>query len=692
MLQVSKSIRVQLLLIIGVALALLLTAASIGQLVALREVRQEPAIYLEAEDWVNQVSNNFRFQVQAWKDVLLRGSQPEAYERYLAGFERQEQLVRQQMQQLLAEVENPQVQSLGDTFLAQHQQIGDRYRQGLLAFQRSGFDHRAGDAVVAGIDGPPSATLLELVDLLDTLGDDFLADSTVTVSRIIYISLLVSLLVAIAAMLFLFRWLASNIIQPLASLQRSAEAVAKGDLDRHQSLGRADELGALDAAMLTMVTTLKRFNQLQQHMADQHALGMTDERIGSGEFSGAYQVMADKVNELAAGHINVQELIQTRVAEYAVGNLQHSMPELPGERQRITAAVNQVRLNLDGMKTEVLRLSQAAGRGDFSLRGDSKAYQFAFKDMVVALNELMEQGQFALQDVGTMLTALAKGDLSQQLSNGYQGAFGQLLNDANSSSSQLQGTVGGIKTIADAISAAANEIAVGNNDLSQRTEQQASSLQQTAASMEELSSTVTINAKNAQQANQLTQRATEIAVKGGNVIGQVVGTMDAINQSSQKIADIIGVIDGIAFQTNILALNAAVEAARAGEQGRGFAVVASEVRTLAQRSANAAKDIKVLISDSVSKITSGNQLVNESGSTMQEVVQAIKQVNELMADIASASIQQASSVSEVSKAVTQMDDMTQQNAAMVEQSAAAAASLAQQSEQLIHDMQRFQLS
>ena len=244
----------------------------------------------------------------------------------------------------------------------------------------------------------------------------------------------------------------------------------------------------------------------------------------------------------------------------------------------------------------------------------------------------------------------------------------------------------------ESIATASSQIAQGNQDLSSRTEQQASSLQQTAASMEELGSTVKQNADNARQANQLAQGASEVATRGGRVVAQVVDTMRGIQTSSQKIADIIGTIDGIAFQTNILALNAAVEAARAGEQGRGFAVVASEVRSLAQRSAEAAKEIKSLITDSVERVAAGSSLVDQAGSTMDEVVGAIRRVTDIMSEISAASTEQSQGVSQVGDSVSQMDKVTQQNAALVEESAAAADSLRQQAEALVQSVAVFRLA
>jgi methyl-accepting chemotaxis protein len=255
----------------------------------------------------------------------------------------------------------------------------------------------------------------------------------------------------------------------------------------------------------------------------------------------------------------------------------------------------------------------------------------------------------------------------------------------------LTETIANIKSAADTIATASSEIASGNLDLSGRTEQQAGSIEETASAMEQLTSTVKQNADNARQANQLAVSASEVAINGGNVVGQVVDTMGSINESSRKIVDIISVIDGIAFQTNILALNAAVEAARAGEQGRGFAVVASEVRSLAQRSSAAAKEIKILIDDSVSKVDVGSKLVQQAGITMEEVVASVKRVTDIVGEISSASQEQSAGISEVGQAITQMDESTQQNAALVEQAAATAQSLQDQAATLANLVGRFKL-
>jgi methyl-accepting chemotaxis protein len=286
---------------------------------------------------------------------------------------------------------------------------------------------------------------------------------------------------------------------------------------------------------------------------------------------------------------------------------------------------------------------------------------------------------------------IAAGDLTAEVKVVGRDETADLLRALKDMNESLRKIVAEVRGGTDSITTASAEIAQGNTDLSQRTEEQASSLEETASSMEELTSTVRQNADNARQANQLAASASEVAVKGGNVVGEVVGTMSAINEASKKIVDIIGVIDGIAFQTNILALNAAVEAARAGEQGRGFAVVASEVRSLAQRSAAAAKEIKELIGNSVDKVDAGTKLVDAAGKTMEEIVVSVKRVTDIMAEITAASQEQSSGIEQVNKAIAQMDEVTQQNSALVEEASAAAQSMKEQAALLAQAVAVFRL-
>ncbi|WP_304412707.1 methyl-accepting chemotaxis protein [Herminiimonas sp. CN] len=296
-----------------------------------------------------------------------------------------------------------------------------------------------------------------------------------------------------------------------------------------------------------------------------------------------------------------------------------------------------------------------------------------------------------LEDGVKVIHGIAAGDLTQKIEITSTNEIGKMLIGLKDMNDSLVRIVSEVRSGTETIATASGQIAAGNLDLSSRTEQQASALDKTASSMGDLTSTVKQNADNARQANQLAASASSVAVKGGEVVAHVVDTMSSINESSRKIVDIIGVIDGIAFQTNILALNAAVEAARAGEQGRGFAVVATEVRSLAQRSASAAKEIKSLIGDSVEKVEAGGKLVNEAGATMNEIVASVKRVTDIMGEISAASREQEAGIGEINQAITEMDGMTQQNAALVEEAAAAAGSLQDQADNLVQVVSLFKL-
>jgi len=331
---------------------------------------------------------------------------------------------------------------------------------------------------------------------------------------------------------------------------------------------------------------------------------------------------------------------------------------------------------------QIRSLVEDAARGEFTARLDAEAYEGFFKQMSELLNDLMSNSERSLTDIAGVIKQLAKGDLTGNIEADYQGLFGELKCDVNSTVENLRSMVENITDSAYSISDSASEISQGNNELSHRTEAQASSLEETASSMEQMTSAVKSNADNSRQASQLASGAREQAAAGGQVVDETVKAMTEISSSSGQITEIITVIDEIAFQTNLLALNAAVEAARAGEQGRGFAVVASEVRNLAQRSAEAAKEIKSLIKNSAEKVSEGSRLVGESGQTLEEIVTAVKKVCDIISEIAAASQEQSDGIEQVNKAIAQLDEVTQQNAALVEEAAASSETMDDQAQNL----------
>jgi len=482
------------------------------------------------------------------------------------------------------------------------------------------------------------------------------------------------------------------ILRPLQRAREVADNISNGDLSSTITIEHQDEIGALLSDFASMQEVLNQFISAQEGMAKKHEKGLISERIDTSRFSGAYRTMAEGLNSLVDSHIQVKMRIVDIITKYSKGDFSEDMEPLPGEKAKITASIVAVKHSLTAVSQEIKKLAAAGAQGNFTLRGDADHFSFLFQDLLRDLNQMIQTCDVGLNDVVRTAEALANADLTQKISSNYPGLFGKTTEAVNKTVHNLQELVIKIQDAADSIRTASGEIAAGNQDLSTRTEQQAASLEETVSSMEQLTSTVAQNAENARLANLLANTTLEIAIKGGTAVGNVVNTMNAIQDSSKKIVEIISVIDGIAFQTNILALNAAVEAARAGEQGRGFSVVAAEVRALAQRAAAAAKEIKVLIQDSATNVASGSRLVENAGATMKEIVTSIQQVTDLVANISAASAEQTSGIEQVNTAIIQMDEVTQQNAALVEEAAAAAESLKNQATMLASAVSVFRVN
>ena len=482
-----------------------------------------------------------------------------------------------------------------------------------------------------------------------------------------------------------------TIINPLAMAAQCIGDISKGNIPAKITDEYKGDFNTLKKNLNVSIGVLTGLITCLQLMTEEHDKGNIDWMIDVDRFEGAYKTVTQGINKMVGSHIEMNKKAMDCIKEFGEGNFDAPLEKFPGQKAFINNTIEQVRANLKALIVDTNLLVRAALEGHLETRADAAKHQGDYRRIIQGINETLDAIVGPINEVVRVLGALAKSDLTEKITANYQGTFANLCDNVNISVDNLAQAVSTIKEATDSINTAAKEIAAGNADLSHRTEQQAASLEETASSMEELASTVKQNADNARQANQMALTAADVAVKGGGVVQQVVGTMSAINESSRKIVDIISVIDGIALQTNILALNAAVEAARAGEQGRGFAVVASEVRNLAQRSAAAAKEIKALIGDSVEKVEDGSKQVVEAGKTMDEIVASVKRVTDIMSEIAAASVEQSSGINQVNKAVAQMDEVTQQNAALVEQAAAAAESLEEQAATLAETVDQFYL-
>ncbi|MCG6117399.1 MAG: methyl-accepting chemotaxis protein [Aquimonas sp.] len=476
-----------------------------------------------------------------------------------------------------------------------------------------------------------------------------------------------------------------------ARLMAVARQLAEGESADMSRLGSVSA-GTIASEVLASAEAVERTLGGADEVISSIARGDFSKRVDASALRGRHAAIAESINRSCQQLDEVLGATTAAARRLAAGDVGARLDmQADGQFEVLRDSINGLRHSMNNFIQMQEGALASARMGDTSYRINVEDLQGFQRQLAEGVNGLLQLFGEVLDQTGGVLGGLARGDLRVSMTGQYQGRYAELARDANATTEALRVMITEIKGAVGTIDSAASEIASGNADLSSRTEQQAAALEETAASMEELTSTVRGNAENARSANQLAIGAADVAERGGSVVREVVDTMGQIHQQSRKIEDIIGVIDGIAFQTNILALNAAVEAARAGEQGRGFAVVAGEVRTLAQRSASAAREIKQLISETVQRVDSGSQLVDTAGTTMAEILSAVKRVTDIMGEISAASAEQTSGIEQVSATVTHMDEATQQNAALVEEATAAARAMEDQAGKLAETVARFRL-
>lgn len=524
----------------------------------------------------------------------------------------------------------------------------------------------------------------------------------------------------------------SHIQQIAFTLNQFAQGDFKAELEEFPG-----ELAKINQDVGALRTNIQQLLSDMTAMSKAHAVGQISVMLEPTKFAGDYRLVAEGINRMVADYINDTQTVVQCVMQLGNGNFNATIKQFPGEKAIINKTINKISNNLKGLIDSINFVSSEHLKGQIDTTLQVDAFKGDFSQLAQSVNHMMHGLLDMNQKAMRVVEAFGQGDLTMSLelfpgqkgqintiieqvrsninalnedaqmlaraaregqvsiradASRHSGEFRKIVEGVNETLEMIVRPIAKVKVAVETINTAAREIAEGNVDLSQRTERQATTLEKTTASMQQLAITVKQNADNAGQANQLAHTASEIASKGGQAVQEVVNTMMTINDSSRRIEDIISVIDSIAFQTNILALNAAVEAARAGDNGKGFAVVAGEVRNLAQRSAGAAKEIKELINDSVKKTAEGTKQVNSAGNTMQQIVTSVKHVTDIIAEIALSSQEQNNGIEKINAAIVQMDGMTQQNSALVEEAAAAAESLMEQADELMEAVNVFKLS
>jgi methyl-accepting chemotaxis protein len=519
-----------------------------------------------------------------------------------------------------------------------------------------------------------------------TVADEALATEKTHTGNLLMLAIL---LTSLAASMILGFAIAHSFVIQLGGEPSDVVVIAKqialGHLDNDINLTKGDDDSLLAAINLMQIELQRIISQLQDHVG-YIIKGDFTQQIDLTDKSGFELEISRTINSLNNGLLHKiggnPDDVAYVARQIAAGHLDNTLTVRLGDSESITAAMGNMSENLQAIITDINHSVDAAVRGDFSYRMDEDRHQGYAKTLAELSNNLNKTSENALSDIGRIANALAIGDLTQRIDKKYSGLFGITAQGINDTRSSLLSLINEIISAVSVINSSASEIAAGFLDLSQRTEQQASNLEENSATMEELAATVKQNAENARVANNMVLSTSTLTTKGGTAVDEVIKTMDNISKSASTMIDIVEVIDGLAFQTNILALNAAVEAASAGAHGKGFSVVASEVRLLALRSTSAAKEIKDLINNSVMTTKSGSNQVDIAGKTMLEISKAVTLVTDLMSQISSASSEQSTGIDQLNIAMLQMDNATQQNASLAEQSAAAAQTLEDQARQL----------
>ncbi|MDG6778132.1 methyl-accepting chemotaxis protein [Thiomicrorhabdus sp. zzn3] len=482
-----------------------------------------------------------------------------------------------------------------------------------------------------------------------------------------------------------------NISRQLQKTIHAANAIAAGDFSNTIESDAKDETGQLLNSMKRMQDTIQLLLHDMHHMSAEHSAGDIDVVVDEGKFQGDYQKMAAAINDMVREHINVKKKAIAVFESFGNGNFDADIEKLPGKKAFINETIETVRGNLKAIADDTNMLVQAVANGELSKSADADKFEGDWKQMIDGVNHILSGIVQPLNEAMSVLMEIEQGNLTKTVNGDYKGQLGDFKQTVNNTVAKLSAVINETTQASQIVSQGAQEVAQGAMDLSSRVQEQAAAIEETSATMEEITSSVKNNAQYAKEAAQVVRTVQGQSNTGSKVMGQTIEAMNAIQESSHKISDIVTLIDGIAFQTNLLALNAAVEAARAGEHGRGFAVVAGEVRSLSQKSADAAKEISTLISESVERIDQGTKLASESSEVLSAINQSIDGVVKVVEQIEQASSEQMEGIDQVHKAVSQIDGVTQQNAALVEETAAAADSMSEQAERLDRDMAFFKI-